>query len=129
MRTAPCVSKELSPSRPITSAFQAPAHGPRHIMSPNRCSSLSLISGGVLPVSWTYKAMASARIKLDPELVDAIARRVVELLEKKGLQKRELISGAELTQMFGIERSWVYSHTIELGGGEARQRTEAKAAL
>jgi hypothetical protein len=68
-----------------------------------------------LPAPLPYKAMASARIKLDPELVDAIARRVVELLEKKGLQKRELVSAAELAQLFGIERSWVYSHAIELG--------------
>lgn len=63
----------------------------------------------------TVDAMASARIKLDPELVDAIARRVVELLERKGLQKRELVDAAELARMFGIERSWVYSHAIELG--------------
>ena len=59
--------------------------------------------------------MASARIKLDPELVDAIARRVVELLEKKGIQQRELVDASELARRLGIERSWVYSHAIELG--------------
>jgi hypothetical protein len=59
--------------------------------------------------------MASPRIKLDPQVVDAIARRVVELLEKKGLQKRELVDAAELARMLGIERSWVYAHAIELG--------------
>jgi hypothetical protein len=59
--------------------------------------------------------MASARIKLDPELVDAIARRVVELLEKRGVQKRELVDAAELARRLGIERSWVYAHAIELG--------------
>lgn len=59
--------------------------------------------------------MESRRIKLDPQVIDAIARRVVELLEQKGLQKRELVDAAELGRMFGIERSWVYSHAIELG--------------
>lgn len=59
--------------------------------------------------------MASARIKLDPETVEAIARRVVELLERRDLQRRELVDAAELARRFGIERSWVYSHAIELG--------------
>lgn len=59
--------------------------------------------------------MASARIKLDPPTVEAIARRVVEILEQRGLQSRELVDAAELARRFGIERSWVYSHAIELG--------------
>lgn len=59
--------------------------------------------------------MASARIKLDPRTVDAIALRVVELLEKRGLRKRELVDATELARRFGIERSWVYTHAIELG--------------
>lgn len=59
--------------------------------------------------------MASARIKLDPETVEVIARRVVELLEQRGLQGRELVDATELARRFGIERSWVYSHAIELG--------------
>lgn len=59
--------------------------------------------------------MASARIKLDPPTVEAIARRVVEILEQRGLQNGELVDAAELARRFGIERSWVYSHAIELG--------------
>src|SRR5680860_1495753 len=59
--------------------------------------------------------MASTRIKLDPETIDAIARRAVELLEQRGLRKRELVDAAELARRFGIERSWVYTHAIELG--------------
>jgi hypothetical protein len=59
--------------------------------------------------------MESKRIKLDAETVEAIARRAVELLEARGLQKRELVDAAELARRFGIERSWVYSHAIELG--------------
>ena len=59
--------------------------------------------------------MASTRIKLDPPTVEAIARRVVEILEQRGLQNRELVDAAELARRFGIERSWVYAHAIELG--------------
>ena len=59
--------------------------------------------------------MASAHIKLDSQATEAIARKVVELLEKSGLQERELVDAAELARQFGIERSWVYSHAIELG--------------
>jgi ribosome-binding protein aMBF1 (putative translation factor) len=49
--------------------------------------------------------MASTRIKLDPETVEKIARRVVEILERRGLQQRELVDAAELARRFGIERS------------------------
>lgn len=59
--------------------------------------------------------MASARIQLDPQTVEAIARRVVELLERRGLRERELVDAAELARRLGIERTWVYSHAIELG--------------
>ncbi|MBW8060731.1 MAG: hypothetical protein FVQ78_10540 [Solirubrobacterales bacterium] len=59
--------------------------------------------------------MASPRIKLNRETVEAIARRAVELLEQRGLQQRELVDAAELARRFGIERSWVYTHAIELG--------------
>jgi hypothetical protein len=62
--------------------------------------------------------MASARIRLDPQTAEAIARRVVELLEQRGLQGRELVDAAELARRLGIERSWVYSHAIELGAIE-----------
>jgi hypothetical protein len=70
--------------------------------------------------------MPSARIKLDPQTTETIARRVVEMLEKRGLQSRELVDAAELARQLGIERSWVYSHAIELGavklGGGAKPR-------
>lgn len=63
----------------------------------------------------TVYPMESKRIKLDPHAVEAIARSVVEILERRGLQQRELVDAAELARRFGIERSWVYSHAIELG--------------
>jgi len=78
--------------------------------------------------------MASTRIKLDPQTIEAIARRVVELLEKRGLQNRELVDAAELARRLGIERSWVYSHAIELravklgGGAKPRLRFDPEVA-
>ena len=59
--------------------------------------------------------MANSRIKLDPEAVEAIARRVVVLLEQKGMRQREMIGASELAGRLGVDRSWVYSHAIELG--------------
>ena len=78
--------------------------------------------------------MASARIKLDPQTVEEIARRVVALLERRGLSKRELVDAAELARRFGIERSWVYTHAIELGavklgnGAKPRLRFDPEVA-
>lgn len=78
--------------------------------------------------------MPSARIQLDPQTTEAIARRVVGLLEKRGLQSRELVDAAELARRFGIERSWVYSHAIELGavklgdGAKPRLRFDPEVA-
>ena len=72
--------------------------------------------GGVSASSRMYKAMASTRIKLDPQTIEAIAGRVVMLLEKRHLGGGpELVDAIELARRFGIERSWVYSHAIELG--------------
>lgn len=79
--------------------------------------------------------MASTGIKLGPETVNKIARRVVELLEQRGLQQRELVDAAELARRFGIERSWVYTHAIELGavklgnGAKPRLRFDPEIAV
>lgn len=78
--------------------------------------------------------MPISRIKLDPEAVEAIARRVVVLLEEKGLRQRELIGAAELAKRLGVDRSWVYTHAIELGavklgnGPRARLRFDPEIA-
>lgn len=78
--------------------------------------------------------MPSARINLDPQTVDAVARRVVEILEERGLQRRELVDAGELARQLGVERSWVYTHAIELGavklgdGPKARLRFDLEIA-
>jgi hypothetical protein len=80
------------------------------------------------------KETAAPRIRLDPQVVEAVARRVVELLEKRELQRRELVDAAELARRLGIERSWVYSHAIELGaiklgkGAKPRLRFDPEVA-
>lgn len=62
------------------------------------------------------------------ELVEAIAERVVELLEKRSAAG--FATAAELAERFGVERSWVYAHAEELGvvrlgdGPRARLRFE-----
>jgi hypothetical protein len=90
--------------------------------------------GGIPGTLRTYKAMASAGIKLDAATVEKIARRVVELLERRGLQERELVDAAELARRFGIERPWVYTHAIELGavklgsGSKPRLRFDPEVA-
>jgi len=62
-----------------------------------------------------FPRVSERRIKLDPQAVEAVARKVVELLEARGVQQRALVDAAELARLFGIERSWVYTHAIELG--------------
>jgi hypothetical protein len=52
---------------------------------------------------------------LRPEVVETIARRVAELLGRHAITGVELVDAAELARRLGIERSWVYTHAIELG--------------
>jgi len=101
---------------------------------PNTCSRLKF--GEAFPASGgQWKQMASARIKLDPHSIDAIARQVVELLEQRGLKRRELVDAAGLARQFGIKRSWVYTHAIELGavklgsGAKPRLRFDPEIAV
>lgn len=80
--------------------------------------------------------MASAPIKLDPATVEAIARRVVELLARRSLTgEPELVDATQLARRLGVERSWVYTHAIELGavrlgsGSKPRLRFDSRAAM
>jgi hypothetical protein len=55
-----------------------------------------------------------------PELVEAIARRVVELLEDgddNGAPPREgsSLTVAQVASLYAVSRSWVYAHQRELG--------------
>ncbi len=54
----------------------------------------------------------------DPSLVDAVARRVVELLREEGAVSREgprLLTVAAVSQEFGVSTDWVYANAGPLG--------------
>ncbi len=79
---------------------------------------------------------ASIGVAISWESVEAIARRVVELLQEHG--DREFVDAQELARILGISRSTVYERAGELGairlgcGSRARLRfnvAEATAAL
>lgn len=54
---------------------------------------------------------------LDVASVEAVARRVVELLraERHSPRERRLVDAATLAAELGVDRSWVYTHRAELG--------------
>jgi hypothetical protein len=54
--------------------------------------------------------------QLTPDEVEAIARRVAELLAPRLEQAPpRLLTAAEVSEWWGVERSWVYDHAQELG--------------
>jgi len=56
-------------------------------------------------------------LRLAPESIEAIARRVAELLARDGRPARpgRLMTAAEVSDWWGVERSWIYAHADELG--------------
>lgn len=70
---------------------------------------------------------------LDDASIEAIARRVAELMTKTGGER--LVSASELAERFGVERSWVYSNARKLGavrlsdGPRAQLRFDVDRAL
>lgn len=66
------------------------------------------------------------------QLVEAVARRVVELLDEREANGQRashfdgLVDAAALAQILGVSRGYVYEHALELGGrrigGGARPR-------
>jgi hypothetical protein len=69
-----------------------------------------------------------ANATLDAASVEAVARRVVELMRGEGASSsRGLVDAATLAAEFGVTRSWIYEHRDELGG--VRLGTGAKPRL
>jgi hypothetical protein len=69
----------------------------------------------------------------DADFVDAVARRVVELLREEGVVSREgprLLTVAAVSQEFGVSTDWLYANARRLGairlgsGPRARLRFE-----
>jgi hypothetical protein len=73
-------------------------------------------------------------VELSPETIDAIAHRVVELLQEGNPQPNKLLTAAELAQRFGVSRYWVYEHANQLGairlgeGNRGRLRFDMQVA-
>jgi hypothetical protein len=62
----------------------------------------------------------SEPVRLHPAEVDAIARRLLELLRAEGAigappAAGEMLTAAEVARRFGVDRPWVYAHADELG--------------
>jgi hypothetical protein len=54
----------------------------------------------------------------DPNFVDAVARRVVELLREEGVVSRDgprLLTVAAVSQEFGVSTDWLYANARPLG--------------
>jgi hypothetical protein len=69
-----------------------------------------------------------------PDLVEAIARRVVELLDgRSAATETPLLSAHDVAQRFGVGRKWVYEHADDLGvirlGAGRRARMRFKATV
>jgi hypothetical protein len=54
-------------------------------------------------------------VELAPGSVEAVATRVAELVAAPRKRPRRLLTAAEVSEWWGVERSWVYAHADELG--------------
>lgn len=59
--------------------------------------------------------MTASFVHLDSASVEAVARRVVELIRGEEGSK-ELIDAAEVARRFSLSRDYVYRHADDLGG-------------
>jgi hypothetical protein len=59
----------------------------------------------------------AGEVRLDPESIEAVARRLAELLAGTEEQrpKSRLISAEEVSKRWGMSRRWVYKHAERLG--------------
>ena len=60
---------------------------------------------------------AAEGVRLDPDSIEALARRLAELLggPEARRQRRELISAEEVSRWWGVSRRWVYDNAERLG--------------
>jgi hypothetical protein len=79
--------------------------------------------------------LKSSTMRLDPADIDAIAQRVVALIqEREPHEGVRLVDAAELASRLGVDRAWVYSHAkdlhaVRLGGPRGRARFDIDAVL
>jgi hypothetical protein len=74
-------------------------------------------------------------MRLDAADIDAIAHRVVALIQEREPQASvRLVDATELASRLGVDRGWVYSHAkelhaVRLGGPRGRMRFDLDAVL
>jgi hypothetical protein len=67
----------------------------------------------------------TATVHLDPASVEALARRVVELLHGEDVAGG-MIDAGEAARRLGVSRDFVYTHRIELGGVKIGEGPKAR---
>jgi len=71
---------------------------------------------------------AGGAVRLDADSIDAIAKRVADILRSESLPTREqLITATDVAARFGVSRTWVYDNAQRLGA--IRLGTGSKARL
>jgi hypothetical protein len=71
-------------------------------------------------------------MRLDPADIEQIARRVADLMEATQVRPSgQFVDAAELAELLGVERDWVYAHAnalgaIRLGGPRGRLRFDLR---
>jgi hypothetical protein len=61
------------------------------------------------------RAARRTGMTLDAEDVEAIARRVTELLRADESPDAQYVDASTIARRFGVTRAWVYQHKTELG--------------
>jgi len=54
--------------------------------------------------------------RVDAEFVEAVARRVAELLSDHAPDEQAMVDAAFVARELSVERDWVYDHATQLGG-------------
>ena len=72
-------------------------------------------SAGRAPLAASVNTGGHTSNVVDPELIEAIARRVVELLEERGEVPQRPMPTAEVARLWGRSDDWVRDHRSELG--------------
>lgn len=54
--------------------------------------------------------------RVDAEFVEAVARRVAELLSGRAPDVQAMVDAAFVARELSVERDWVYDHATQLGG-------------
>jgi hypothetical protein len=76
---------------------------------------------------------AGGAVRLDADSIDAIAKRVADILRSESLATREqLVTATDIATRLGVSRTWVYDNAERLGairlgtGSKARLRFDSK---